>query len=263
MIALVWSGVLLGGLLLFGGVLQPSARVPRSRTWRSPGLSVGLAIASAAITQLVVGILVAAVIAGVAGGAIPEFLRRRRESSTKSALASQWPVLLDDVTSAVRAGMNLPEALVQAGRRQPAQIAVHFSVFEREYARTGDFFTCAERLRADIGDAVFDELMRSLRIARQVGGTDLTQVLRSLSSFLRADLQIRGELRARQSWTVNSARLAVSAPWAVLLLLSSRPSTLVAYSSVEGSTVLAGIALCSVVAYSAMLRIARVDGARL
>lgn len=263
MIALVWSGALLGGLLVLGGVLQPSTAVKRTHTWRSPGLSVGLAIASAALAQLILGIPVAAGIAGVAGGALPEFLRRRRESSLKSMLASQWPMLLDDVTSAVRAGMNLPEALVQAGRRQSPQIALHFAVFEREYSRSGDFFSCAERLRIDIADSVFDELMRALRIARQVGGTDLTQVLRSLSGFLRADLQTRGELRARQSWTVNSARLAVSAPWAVLLLLSSRPSTLAAYSSVEGSALLAGVALCSVVAYSSMLTIARVDGSRI
>ena len=37
--------------------------------------------------------------------------------------------------------------------------------------------------------------------------------------MLREDLRTRGELRARQSWTVNGARVAVCAPWLVLALL--------------------------------------------
>ena len=46
-----------------------------------------------------------------------------------------------------------------------------------------------------------------------------------MSQFMRQDLRTRGELEARQSWTVNGARLAAAAPWVVLALLSSRPET--------------------------------------
>ena len=41
--------------------------------------------------------------------------------------------------------------------------------------------------------------------------------------FLREDARTRAELETRQSWTVNAARLAVAAPWAVLAMLSTNP----------------------------------------
>jgi tight adherence protein B len=53
--------------------------------------------------------------------------------------------------------------------------------------------------------------------------------LRALSGYLREDLRTRGELESRQAWTVNAARLAVAAPWVVLLLMSLQRD--VAFSS--------------------------------
>jgi tight adherence protein B len=82
-------------------------------------------------------------------------------------------------------------------------------------------------------------------------------LLRTLSSFLRDDARTRAELEARQSWTVNAARLAVAAPWVVLALLSTRPEAVAAYNRPAGVVVLAGGAAASVVAYRVMVRIGR------
>jgi tight adherence protein B len=82
-------------------------------------------------------------------------------------------------------------------------------------------------------------------------------VLRTLSELLRSDARTRSELETRQGWVVNAARLAVAAPWAVLLLLGTQSTTLQAYNSARGSLLLAiGAGVC-VVAYRIMLRIAR------
>ncbi|MEK8228443.1 hypothetical protein NKG05_24035 [Oerskovia sp. M15] len=43
-----------------------------------------------------------------------------------------------------------------------------------------------------------------------------------------------GELEARQSWTVNGARVAVAGPWVVLALLATRLETAQAYNSLQG-----------------------------
>src|SRR5699024_1981190 len=88
-------------------------------------------------------------------------------------------------------------------------------------------------------------------------GTDLVRLLRTLSQFLRQDLRTRGELEARQSWTVNGARLAAAAPWVVLAMLSSRPETAVAFNTVLGALVLLLGAGASAGAYLVMSRIAR------
>ena len=102
-----------------------------------------------------------------------------------------------------------------------------------------------------------DRLIESLRIAREVGGSDLGRLLRTLSTFLREDARTRAELETRQGWTVNAARLAVAAPWIVLAMLSSRPDSVQAYSRPAGVVVLAIGGGLSFVAYAVMVRIGR------
>jgi len=104
---------------------------------------------------------------------------------------------------------------------------------------------------------VADRIVEALRLTRDVGGNDLGRLLRTLAQFLREDLRTRGELEARQSWTVAGARLAVAAPWVVLAMLSTRPGTAEAFNTAVGAVVLAFGAIASLVAYRLMLRIGR------
>ena len=96
-----------------------------------------------------------------------------------------------------------------------------------------------------------------LGIAREVGGTDLGGVLRTLSTLLREDARTRGEIEARQSWTIAAARMAVAAPWVTLALLSTRPEGMAAYQSALGAMVLIVAAVASVLAYRMMMAIGR------
>lgn len=94
------------------------------------------------------------------------------------------------------------------------------------------------------------------------GGRDLGRLLRNLSSFLRQDARTRSELESRQAWTVSGARLAVAAPWVVLLLLSFQPDVIARYSSAGGAAVIFGGAACCLVAYRVMIRIGRLPTER-
>ena len=127
----------------------------------------------------------------------------------------------------------------------------------RTTARPGRFGESLDALKARLADPVADRIVEALRLTRDVGGTDLGRLLRTLSTFLREDVRTRGELEARQSWTVNAARLAVAAPWIVLALLATRPEAAAAYDTPAGLAVLAVGGACTVVAYLVMLRIAR------
>ena len=180
---------------------------------------------------------------------------RSRARSRRTRLRDVWPDALDHVRSAVRAGLALPEALVQLGERGPQELRPQFVEFTHDYRASGRFSDALDRLKDRLSDPVADRLVEALRIARDVGGTDLGRVLAALSSFLREDARARAELEARQSWTVNAARLAMAAPWVVLLLLASRGSTLDAYSTPAGALVLAIGAGLTVVAYRLMIRI--------
>jgi len=262
MISFVCTLALVGGLLVFTGGRAVARPLRAKRVPRNPVPAVAAALAGGSLALIVTAVPAFACIAAIASAGLPSLMRQRRARSDRMARAQAWPGVLDDVTSAVRAGLNLPEALAQAGNRAPGDLRAAFTTFETQYRRTGDFGASLEDMRRRVGDDVFDQLVHSLSIARRVGGHDLTQVLRSLGTFVRADVQIRGELLARQSWSVNAARMAVAAPWVVLVMLSTRPSTIEAYRTTTGALVLLAVAGLSAVAYAGMLRIARLDGAR-
>ncbi|PWJ24386.1 tight adherence protein B [Branchiibius hedensis] len=186
-----------------------------------------------------------AVIAGYAPLAFVRMRARRR----RTVLREVWPDVVDNISSAVRAGMALPESLAQLGVRGPEELRPAFADFAHDYRATGQFNDALDRLKDRLADPVSDRLVESLRIARAVGGTDLGRLLRTLSSFLRDDARTRAELEARQSWTVNAARLALCAPWIVLALMATRGESLQAYQSSTGVAVLAIGAAVSLVAY--------------
>jgi tight adherence protein B len=180
---------------------------------------------------------------------------RRRQRTTE--LRELWPDVVDNLASAVRAGMSLPEAVSQLAVRGPDQLRPAFHRFGADYRATGRFGECLDRLKSTLADPVADRIIESLRVARDVGGSDLGRLLRTLSQFLREDVRTRAELETRQGWTVNAARLALAAPWLVLGLLALRPDTVRAYDTTSGVLVLAIGGGVSVLAYRLMLRIAR------
>jgi tight adherence protein B len=199
---------------------------------------------------------IAVCFAAMAGSA-PPVLVRSAARRARARLRDVWPDVVDNLASAVRAGLSLPEALAQLSVRGPVQLRGPFAAFAHDYRASGRFNEALDALKERLSDPVGDRVVESLRVAREVGGNDLGQLLRTLSSFLRQENHTRAELESRQSWTVNGARLAVAAPWIVLAMLSTRPESVAAYGRPVGAAVLAGGAAISVLAYQVMLRIAR------
>jgi tight adherence protein B len=194
---------------------------------------------------------------GLIASSAPFGLVRYRQRQRRAELRDLWPEVVDNLASGVRAGLSLPEALTQVGVRGPEELRRPFARFGEDYRATGRFYESLDRLKAGLADPVGDRIVESLRMARDVGGTDLGRLLRTLSAFLREDARTRAELETRQGWTVNAARLAVAAPWIILALLSLRPEAVDAYNTPQGLVVLAiGGGVC-LLAYRVMVRIGR------
>jgi tight adherence protein B len=270
----------LGCLLVWSSLTGPWPRGGATGDWR-PGwrrrtaellaqaglatVTPGRLLVSAAGVGLATALLAIAVSRslpiGVAFGAIaaysPVALVRYRARQRQTELRELWPEVIDNIASAIRAGMSLPEALAQVGNRGPEQLREPFQRFGDDYRATGRFSDCLDLLKSTLADPTGDRVVESLRLAREVGGTELGRLLRTLSGFLREDARTRAELEARQSWTVNAARLAVAAPWILLGLLSLHPEAVSAYNSALGFAVLAAGGGVCVVAYRLMLRLGR------
>ena len=268
---------LMGGIGLVLVWMACTSEPPRWRSERSRRLSdllvqAGVGRTSPAVFvvgSLVLGLVVLLVFLGVSRAwpiavafgvialAAPYALVSARARARRTRLREIWPETVDTLVSGVRAGMSLPEALGNLGARGPEAVRAEFTAFSVDYASTARFDPCLDRLKARFADPVADRIVEALRLAHEVGGTDLTVLLRNLARMLREDMRTRGELEARQSWTVNGARVAVAAPWLVLALLSTRPEAARACATAAGATVLGAGALASVVAYRLMLRLGR------
>lgn len=220
-----------------------------------------LCLASALVSTVAVQIasrtLPVALVFGIMGGYVPVAITRGRAMRRQREFAEVWPEAVDNLASAVRAGMSLPESLAALAQRGPEPLREPFAGFALDYQVTGRFSESLDRLKERLADPVGDRVVEGLRVAREVGGGDLGRLLRSLSGFLREDARTRQELEARQSWTVNGARLAVAAPWLVLLLLCFQREVIARYASTAGVVVLVGGAACCLLAYRLMVRIGR------
>lgn len=227
------------------------------------GISPAVLLVAGAATGALCGLVVAAVTgaavlglcAAVLGAWLPVAIVQHRARSRAAALREVWPDVVDHLRSAIRAGMSLPEALIQLQYRGPEPVRPAFARFAADYRASGQLQGALTLLKDRLADPVADNIVEALRVTREVGGTDLGRLLGTLSEFLRENARTRGELEARQSWTVNAARLAVAAPWIVLALMATQPAAIRAYDTPTGALVLIGGLLVSAVAYRLMLRI--------
>jgi tight adherence protein B len=190
-------------------------------------------------------------------GYLPVVVVSSRARRRQRDFAEVWPEAVDNLASAVRAGLSLPDGLGQLAVRGPEPLRASFAAFALDYQVTGRFGECLDRLKDRLSDPVGDRVVEGLRVARDVGGGELGRLLRHLSTYLRDEARTRSELEARQAWTVNGARLAVAAPWLVLLMMSLQPSVIHRYASPAGTLVLLAAGAACVAAYRLMMRIGR------
>ncbi|MET4638262.1 type II secretion system F family protein [Mycetocola sp. 2940] len=234
-------------------------RVPR---WAFVALSVLLAVLSGAVAHALLHVSAVSVCAVIVGGLLPALAVRWRARAHRSSNRALWPDVVDHLVGAVRSGLALPDAVASLARSGPEALRPNFLAFESDYRRTASFSGCLDRLKHDLADPVPDRILETLRMARDVGGSDLPVVLRSLAAYLREDIAIRAEVEARQSWIRNAAKLGVAAPWCILLLLSTRPEAALAYNSAGGSLLITVGVVVSVIAYRIMLSVGRLPQER-
>ena len=273
--ALVGLGVGVGLLLIWSAFALPRRPRPAAPTSTALGRLLGragladvtptsvlslcavlFAVAFALVQAVSRTVPVAVAFAAMAAW-LPIAVLRQRAARRLRDFAEVWPEAVDNLASAVRAGLSLPDAVAALGTNGPEALRADFAQFALDYQVTGRFGECLDRLKDRLADPVGDRVIEGLRLAREVGGGDLGRLLRNLSGFLRDDARTRSELESRQAWTVNGARLAVAAPWIVLLLMSFQTTAIRQYASPGGVLVLGiGFGVC-VLAYWAMMRIGR------
>ena len=186
-----------------------------------------------------------------------EPIKRPSRQRKLKVSANVWSDVVDDLLAGVRAGMSLPQAVGQLGDTGPLELREYFNNAAMAYNQHGDFNRSMIQLSQKINQPTCDKFVSALVMAHQLGGTDLGRLLSTLSDSLRVESSIKGEIVARQSWTVNGARLAIAAPWLTVVVLSARPDARMFYFSGQGIRLMAFCLAVSVFAYLCMQKIAR------
>jgi tight adherence protein B len=223
-------------------------------------VAAGLITASTA--WLLTGLPVLALLAGSAGAMAPIMFLRGRRLRLRRLRRQLWPDVCDLLIASIRVGLSLPDAVASLAESAPTMLRPAFAVFARDLQASGRFETSLDRLKSMLADPIGDRIVETLRMARQVGGTELVSVFRALSASVRADAALRGEVEARQSWIRGAAVLGAIAPWIILSLLVMRPEGASAYGTPEGVIVIVVGAAVSVIAFQIMVRIGRLPEPR-
>ena len=223
-------------------------------------LSVRIGIAASVSTAAVL-LMTRSIVISLAFGALAAGIAfvtvRANNNLNEAALIAAWPEVIDHLMSGVQSGLSLTESLAGLSTRGPEVLRPAFTQFKVTLYGSGDLTQAIEELKALFAHHGSDQIFEALIISKALGGSELLQILRSLGDFLRQDLALRREIEVKHGWIKNSAHLSAAAPWILLLLLSTQPSTAAAYSTPTGAMILIAGLVMTGIAYIWMNRLGR------
>ncbi len=208
-----------------------------------------------AVVLMMTGSLVIAIAFGTLAAGIAYVTVRAKSSINEAALVAAWPEVIDHLMSGIQSGLSLSESLAGLATRGPEVLRPSFVTFKENLFLSGDLTEAIEELRRSFAHHGSDQIFEALLIAKTLGGSELLQILRTLGDFLRQDLALRREIEVKHGWIKNSAHISAAAPWILLLLLSTQPSTATAYSTAGGAMILIAGLFMTAIAYIWMNRL--------
>jgi len=213
-------------------------------------------VSTAAVLLMTRSVVIALAFGTLAAG-IAFVTVRAKNNLNEAALIAAWPEVIDHLMSGIQSGLSLTESLAGLSTRGPEVLRPAFTQFKATLYGSGDLTQAIEELKALFAHHGSDQIFEALIISKALGGSELLQILRSLGDFLRQDLALRREIEVKHGWIKNSAHLSAAAPWILLLLLSTQPSTAAAYSTTTGAMILIAGLVMTAIAYIWMNRLGR------
>jgi tight adherence protein B len=213
-------------------------------------------VSTAAVLLMTRSVVIALAFGTLAAG-IAFVTVRAKNNLNEAALIAAWPEVIDHLMSGIQSGLSLTESLAGLSTRGPEVLRPAFTQFKATLYGSGDLTQAIEELKALFAHHGSDQIFEALIISKALGGSELLQILRSLGDFLRQDLALRREIEVKHGWIKNSAHLSAAAPWILLLLLSTQPSTAAAYSTTTGAMILVAGLVMTGIAYIWMNRLGR------
>lgn len=192
--------------------------------------------------------VISAAVCVCVGAQLIESFQTRVAAETQKA-NTQWPKYLDSIHSSTWAGATLEQALLDSISSAPAKHSWALLEFEKDQTSCIPFSDCLDNLKTRLANPIADRFIEITRLASASGGRGYLNALRAQSLQLRQENATWSEIQVKQNWVLGTAKLAVLAPWLILILLSLRPETAIAFQSEDGLVVLAVGLVASLLAF--------------
>jgi tight adherence protein B len=226
-----------------------AAGLGRYRPWQFIVAAVSSAAVVGSWAQLTFNVLglsvsMAAAVIGVCLEAV-----NLRAKSRSDAIAKLWPEVIESLQSAAKSGIGLIDSISELGESGPWKIRKQFVSFVQRIDSGQSFNESLTALKIELGQIHADRLIELIRLVHFSGGAGYLDSLRAQAQNTRSEIATWGELESKQGWVTGTAKLALVAPWIIVLFLASRPENVEIYNTNEGLTVLLLGLIVSLVAY--------------
>lgn len=195
----------------------------------------------------------------VLGFLTPGLLLRRKNNKSTELKMNQWLVLIDEIASGVRAGLTISESLSQSLNKSEEPLRQDLIEAILEFNRSGQVSKVMKILQTQISDPIGIATLKLLAIVLKTGSNDLATSLNILSNTSRENINLIQELKAKQAWVLNGAKISIIAPWLVLLTLWTQESVRTAYQNFIGQIILLLVAVIGIVGYVVMKKIGKIE----
>lgn len=219
------------------------------RKYENGIVSICCAVLSYFLLNLLTQTIVVSIPLSIVAGSFPWIKSLSHERKKQKSIQDAWPEALDHINSAIKSGVSISEALSNLAERGPIVLSPLFKEYKCQVKSDGNLESALKNLCRSTQDPVFRRLTQTILLVRNVGGVQVGLVLRTFTEFLRNDLAAKREIEMRHGWISNTARIAASAPWLLLIFLTFQPQTRQAYNTLTGATVILCGSLLIFIAY--------------
>jgi tight adherence protein B len=199
-----------------------------------------LFVAGAGLAFVLFGGPVPAVLAGAFAATFPVASYRGRRERRRAEAREAWPHMIEEIRLVTGSlGRSIPQALLEVGRRGPAELRPAFAAAEREWLISTDFARTTNVLKARLADPTADAACETLLVAHEVGGSDIDRRLAALVEDRTQDLDGRKDARAKQAGVRFARRFVLIVPVGMALAGLSIGTGRAAYQTALGQVLVA------------------------
>ena len=157
------------------------------------------------VARILLGTNLLAIPCAGLGASVPTVILKGKLQRRQQSLSALWPELLDHMISGLRSGLSIAETISSLSTRGPEISRPIFSECKRQLITGADMSKIFIYIKSEFSDPVADQVCEVLDFARGTGSRDTAVTLRTLGDFIRSDIAVRGEIRAKLGWIKNSA----------------------------------------------------------